>query len=54
MFERAGCGFSPCHRAAPAAVGHPAPPELAGAPFEAMGVSLVFPIPATPMCPRYT
>ena len=42
MFERAGCGFSHVRGAKlpPSATQHR--PELAGAPFEAMGVSLVF------------
>ena len=42
VFERAGCGFSHVHGASlpPSATHHR--PELAGAPFEAMGVSLVF------------
>ena len=42
VFERAGCGFSHVRGAAlpPSATQHR--PELAGAPFEAMGVSLVF------------
>jgi coproporphyrinogen III oxidase len=42
LFERAGCGFSQVHgaRLPPSATQHR--PELAGAPFEAMGVSLVF------------
>jgi coproporphyrinogen III oxidase len=42
MFERAGCGFSHVRgpRLPPSATQHR--PELAGAPFEAMGVSLVF------------
>jgi coproporphyrinogen III oxidase len=42
VFERAGCGFSHVrgHRLPPSATQHR--PELAGAPFEAMGVSLVF------------
>ncbi len=41
-FERAGCGFSHVRglRLPPSATQHR--PELAGAPFEAMGVSLVF------------
>ncbi len=41
-FERAGCGFSHVSgpRLPPSATQHR--PELAGAPFEAMGVSLVF------------
>jgi hypothetical protein len=34
--------FLACARAAAAAFGHTHRPELAGAPFEAMGVSLVF------------
>ena len=42
MFERAGCGFSHVRgpKLPPSATQHR--PELAGAPFEAMGVSLVF------------
>ena len=42
VFERAGCGFSHVRgpRLPPSATAHR--PELAGAPFEAMGVSLVF------------
>ena len=42
VFERAGCGFSHVRgpRLPPSATQHR--PELAGAPFEAMGVSLVF------------
>jgi len=42
VFERAGCGFSHVRGPAlpPSATQHR--PELAGAPFEAMGVSLVF------------
>ncbi|MBL0418926.1 oxygen-dependent coproporphyrinogen oxidase [Ramlibacter sp. AW1] len=42
VFERAGCGFSQVRGPAlpPSATQHR--PELAGAPFEAMGVSLVF------------
>ncbi len=42
IFERAGCGFSHVQgpRLPPSATQHR--PELAGAPFEAMGVSLVF------------
>ena len=42
VFERAGCGFSHVrgNRLPPSATQHR--PELAGAPFEAMGVSLVF------------
>ena len=42
LFERAGCGFSQVRGLAlpPSATQHR--PELAGAPFEAMGVSLVF------------
>jgi coproporphyrinogen III oxidase len=42
VFERAGCGFSQVRGAQlpPSATQHR--PELAGAPFEAMGVSLVF------------
>ncbi len=42
VFERAGCGFSHVQgpRLPPSATQHR--PELSGAPFEAMGVSLVF------------
>jgi coproporphyrinogen III oxidase len=42
IFERAGCGFSHVSgpRLPPSATQHR--PELSGAPFEAMGVSLVF------------
>ncbi|GAB4217267.1 MAG: oxygen-dependent coproporphyrinogen oxidase [Rhodoferax sp.] len=42
VFERAGCGYSHVRgpRLPPSATQHR--PELAGAPFEAMGVSLVF------------
>ncbi len=42
VFERAGCGFSHVSgpQLPPSATQHR--PELAGAPFEAMGVSLVF------------
>ncbi|KWT65688.1 MULTISPECIES: oxygen-dependent coproporphyrinogen oxidase [unclassified Variovorax] len=42
LFERAGCGFSQVSgpRLPPSATQHR--PELAGAPFDAMGVSLVF------------
>ena len=42
LLERAGCGFSQVRgpRLPPSATQHR--PELAGAPFEAMGVSLVF------------
>jgi len=42
LFERAGCGFSQVcgPKLPPSATQHR--PELAGAPFEAMGVSLVF------------
>ncbi|CAM3512213.1 oxygen-dependent coproporphyrinogen oxidase [Paracidovorax anthurii] len=42
VFERAGCGFSHVRGASlpPSATQHR--PDLAGAPFEAMGVSLVF------------
>ena len=50
VFERAGCGFSHVHGAQlpPSATRHR--PELAGAPFEAMGVSLVF-HPVNPYVP---
>ena len=42
VFERAGCGFSQVRglQLPPSATQHR--PELAGAPFEAMGISLVF------------
>ena len=42
MFERAGCGFSHVRgpKLPPSATQHR--PELAGSPFEALGVSLVF------------
>src|SRR5665647_2826217 len=42
LFERAGCGFSKVSgpKLPPSATQHR--PELAGAPFDAMGVSLVF------------
>jgi coproporphyrinogen III oxidase len=50
VFERAGCGFSQVRgpRLPPSATQHR--PELAGAPFEAMGVSLVF-HPRNPYAP---
>ncbi len=50
LFERAGCGFSQVSgpRLPPSATQHR--PELAGAPFEAMGVSLVF-HPRNPFVP---
>ncbi len=50
VFERAGCGFSHVRgpRLPPSATQHR--PELAGAPFEAMGVSLVF-HPRSPYVP---
>lgn len=50
VFERAGCGFSHVTGPSlpPSATQHR--PELAGAPFEAMGVSLVF-HPRNPYCP---
>lgn len=50
VFERAGCGFSHVRGAQlpPSATQHR--PELAGAPFEAMGVSLVF-HPVNPYVP---
>jgi coproporphyrinogen III oxidase len=50
VFERAGCGFSDVSGPAlpPSATQHR--PELAGAPFEAMGVSLVF-HPRNPFMP---
>ena len=50
LFERAGCGFSHVRgpKLPPSATQHR--PELAGAPFEAMGVSLVF-HPRNPFVP---
>jgi len=50
VFERAGCGFSHVRgpRLPPTATQHR--PELAGSPFEAMGVSLVF-HPRNPFVP---
>ena len=50
VFERAGCGFSHVQgqRLPPSATQHR--PELAGAPFEALGVSLVF-HPRSPYVP---
>jgi coproporphyrinogen III oxidase len=50
VFERAGCGFSHVRgpKLPPSATQHR--PELAGAPFEAMGVSLVF-HPRNPYAP---
>jgi coproporphyrinogen III oxidase len=50
VFERAGCGFSHVRGPAlpPSATQHR--PQLAGAPFEAMGVSLVF-HPVNPYVP---
>jgi coproporphyrinogen III oxidase len=50
VFERAGCAFSHVRgpRLPPSATQHR--PELTGAPFEAMGVSLVF-HPRSPMVP---
>ena len=50
VFERAGCGFSHVRgpQLPPSATQHR--PELAGAPFEAMGVSLVF-HPRSPYVP---
>ena len=50
VFERAGCGFSHVSgaRLPPSATQHR--PELAGAPFEALGVSLVF-HPRNPYAP---
>lgn len=50
VFERAGCGFSHVKgpQLPPSATQHR--PELAGAPFEAMGVSLVF-HPRSPYVP---
>jgi coproporphyrinogen III oxidase len=50
VFERAGCGFSHVRGASlPASATHNRP-ELAGAPFEALGVSLVF-HPRNPYAP---
>lgn len=50
VFERAGCGFSHVNgpKLPPSATQHR--PELAGAPFEALGVSLVF-HPRSPYVP---
>src|SRR5256885_4560437 len=50
VFERAGCGFSHVRgpQLPPSATQHR--PELAGAPFEALGVSLVF-HPPNPFVP---
>ncbi len=50
VFERAGCGFSHVHgpKLPPSATQHR--PDLTGAPFEAMGVSLVF-HPLNPFVP---
>jgi coproporphyrinogen III oxidase len=50
MFERAGCGFSHVRgpKLPPSATQHR--PELAGSPFEALGVSLVF-HPQNPYAP---
>jgi len=50
LFERAGCGFSQVRgpKLPPSATQHR--PELSGAPFEAMGVSLVF-HPRSPYVP---
>ena len=50
LFERAGCGFSHVSgpKLPPSATQHR--PELSGAPFEAMGVSLVF-HPCNPFVP---
>ena len=50
VFERAGCGFSHVRgpKLPPSATQHR--PQLAGAPFEAMGVSLVF-HPRNPYAP---
>ncbi len=42
MFERAGCGFSHVRGAQLPPSATQSRPELAGAPFEALGVSLVF------------
>ncbi len=42
VFERAGCGFSHVRGAALPPSATQGRPELAGAPFEALGVSLVF------------
>jgi coproporphyrinogen III oxidase len=50
VFERAGCGFSHVRgQSLPASATH-SRPELAGAPFEALGVSLVF-HPLNPYAP---
>ena len=53
VLERGGCNFSHVKgpQLPPSATQHR--PELAGLPFEAMGVSLVF-HRATPMCPPCT
>ena len=53
VFERAGCGFSHVRgpQLPPSATQHR--PELAGAPFEAMGYRWCF-IRAIPWCPRCT
>ena len=50
VFERAGCGFSHVHGASLPPSATQNRPELAGAPFEAMGVSLVF-HPRNPYAP---
>jgi len=50
VFERAGCGFSHVHGASLPPSATQRHPELAGAPFEAMGVSLVF-HPCNPYVP---
>ena len=50
VFERAGCGFSHVKGAQLPASATQHRPELAGAPFEAMGVSLVF-HPRNPYAP---
>ena len=50
VFERAGCGFSHVRGAALPPSATQRRPELAGAPFEAMGVSLVF-HPRNPFAP---
>ena len=50
VFERAGCGFSHVRGAALPGSATQKRPELAGAPFEALGVSLVF-HPRNPFVP---
>jgi coproporphyrinogen III oxidase len=49
VFERAGCGFSHVRGQALPPSATQDRPELAGAPFEALGVSLVF-HPRNPLC----